>query len=105
MSIEISKDPWIPTSPDRKIITPRGDCVLTKVYELIDPTSGAWDEALVLDIFHTIDATGILQIPLSVNGFNDFLAWNGTREQVSFQYECLTTWSGSINSMDSLVEL
>jgi hypothetical protein len=37
MSIEISKYPWIPTSPDRKIITPRGDCVLTKVNELIDP--------------------------------------------------------------------
>jgi hypothetical protein len=78
-SIEILKDPWIPMSPDRKIITPRGDYVLTKVADLIDPVTGTWDEPLIRDIFHPIDVPRILQIPVSINGFNDFIAWHGTR--------------------------
>jgi hypothetical protein len=38
--IYIWKDPWIPNSPDGKIITPRGNIVLTKVADLIDPITG-----------------------------------------------------------------
>jgi hypothetical protein len=38
--IEIWRDPWIPSSPNRKIIAPRGDCILTRVSELIDPSTG-----------------------------------------------------------------
>jgi hypothetical protein len=36
-SINIWNDPWIPSSADRKIVTPRGTTVLTKVCELISP--------------------------------------------------------------------
>jgi hypothetical protein len=39
-SIHIWRDPWIPNSPNRKIISPRGNCILTKVAKLIDPISG-----------------------------------------------------------------
>jgi hypothetical protein len=46
-SINIYSDPWIPSSPDRRIITPRGEVVLTKVAELIDPITGRWDEELL----------------------------------------------------------
>jgi hypothetical protein len=47
MNINIWDDCWIPNSPSRKIITRRGNVVLTKVSELIDPVTGEWDEALI----------------------------------------------------------
>jgi hypothetical protein len=45
--INIYNDPWIPSSPDRRILTPRGDVVYTKVSDLIDPTTSSWDEDLL----------------------------------------------------------
>jgi hypothetical protein len=39
-SINIWRDPWVPSCPDRKIMTPRGATIVTKVSELIDPVSG-----------------------------------------------------------------
>jgi hypothetical protein len=53
-SIQIWKDPWIPASPDRKIVTPRGGCILTRVCELIDPITGQWDDELIQSNFHPI---------------------------------------------------
>jgi hypothetical protein len=81
-SIEIWKDPWIPGSPDRKVVTPRGACILNKVADLIDPITGTWDLQLITDIFHPIDVNRILQIPLNINAFEDFLAWHGTKSGV-----------------------
>jgi hypothetical protein len=78
-SINIWQDPWIPNSPNRKIITPRGACLLTKVSELIDPVSGGWDHDLIHQNLHPIDATRILQIPLHYDAFEDFISWHGTR--------------------------
>jgi hypothetical protein len=46
-SINIWNDPWIPTSPNRRVVTPRGFTLLTKVSQLLDPISGQWDEELV----------------------------------------------------------
>jgi hypothetical protein len=45
------------------------------VSELIDPYSRQWDEGLVRDLFNAVDANRILQIPLSPQGFDDFIAW------------------------------
>src|SRR4051812_6511283 len=42
--INIWHDPWIPSSWNRKVITPRGATMLDKVEELIDPHTGQWDE-------------------------------------------------------------
>jgi hypothetical protein len=81
-NIEIWKDPWIPSSPDRKIVSLRGDCILTRIAELIDPSTGTWDVEMVQSIFHPIDAQRILQIPLNPNGFHDFLASHHTRSGV-----------------------
>lgn len=50
-SIDIWSDQWIPTSHDRKVMTPRGLCLLQKVQDLIDPISGNWDEQLVRENF------------------------------------------------------
>jgi hypothetical protein len=77
-SINIYSDPWIPSSPDRRIITPRGEVVLTKVAELIDPITGSWDEELLRSLFCMVDVNRILQIPLNNQSFDDFIAWGLT---------------------------
>ncbi|XP_040255222.1 uncharacterized mitochondrial protein AtMg00310-like [Aegilops tauschii subsp. strangulata] len=68
-------DPWIPRAWSRKVVTPRGGNLLTRVSELIDPTTGRWDEELIRDMFWEEDATLILQIPLR-DGTEDFMAWH-----------------------------
>lgn len=39
-SIKIWEDPWIPRGITRRPITPKGDVMLSKVSELIDPNTG-----------------------------------------------------------------
>jgi hypothetical protein len=73
--INIWSDPWVPTSHDRRVTSARGNAIVTKVSDLIDPYSGQWDESLFRDIFNAIDAEQILQIPLNTHGFEDFIAW------------------------------
>jgi hypothetical protein len=75
--VDIWRDPWIPSRPNRKVMSPRGDCLLRKVDELIDPISGTWDQAILQDNFSPIDVSRILQIPLNVGVFEDFIAWHG----------------------------
>jgi hypothetical protein len=75
-NVNIYTDPWIPSSPNRKILTPRGQAVLTKVSELLDPISGSWDLDLLKTLFYDIDVNRILEIPLTNQGFDDFIAWN-----------------------------
>jgi hypothetical protein len=53
----------------------RGNAIVTKVSDLIDPYSGQWDESLLRNIFNAVDAKRILQIPLNTHGFEDFIAW------------------------------
>jgi hypothetical protein len=38
-NIDIWRDPWIPTSPNLRISSPRGNTIYTEVSELIDPTT------------------------------------------------------------------
>lgn len=47
--VNIWSDPWILRPWSRKVITPRGQNVLTPVSELICPATGSWDEQLVKD--------------------------------------------------------
>ena len=42
--INICKDAWIPNCANRRIVTPKGGHLLTKVGDLIDPVSNNWDE-------------------------------------------------------------
>jgi hypothetical protein len=97
-SIHIWRDPWIPTSPNRRIISPRGNCILTKVSELIDPYTGQWD--LLHNNFHQIDVNRIIQIPLVIDGFDDFLAWHGTRTgRFSVRSAYHTEWRHAFNGV------
>jgi hypothetical protein len=41
--INICQDSWIPSSPNRKILIPRGAAVYTKVSDLVDPVTKQWD--------------------------------------------------------------
>ena len=82
LKINIWDDCLFPSSTSRKIITVRGNCVLTTVNELIDPTTGDWDELLIRDIFWHIDTERILQIPLFQHYTDDFVAWHLTKSGV-----------------------
>jgi hypothetical protein len=63
-------------------MTPRGATIVTKVSELIDPISGQWDEELILSILNPVDAERILQIPLNLNAFEDFISWHATQSGI-----------------------
>jgi hypothetical protein len=77
-NIKIWPGPWIPSSPDRRIITLREGAVYTRVSELISPVTGQWDIQLLTDLFNEVDVGRILQIPLNSHGFDDFISWGLT---------------------------
>jgi hypothetical protein len=77
-SINIWTDPWIPSSHDRRVTTPRGGAVYTKVSDLISPVDGLWDVQLLGNLFNNVDIGRILQIPLNDHGFEDFISWSMT---------------------------
>jgi hypothetical protein len=49
---------------------------LSKVQDLIDPTTDKWDEVFIRDNFRLGDVERILQIPLPNFGQPDFVAWH-----------------------------
>jgi hypothetical protein len=69
----------VPAMASRKIDTLRGRVVLSIVNELIDRLTGTWDEAQLREIFNPLEVQHILQIPLSPNMEDDFVAWNCTK--------------------------
>jgi hypothetical protein len=73
-NIDIWRDPWIPTSPNLRILSPRGNTIYTKVSELIDLIIEQWDEDILRVLFSSVDVGRILQIPLNNRGFDDFVA-------------------------------
>lgn len=77
--IDIWNNCWIPSSVSRKVITVHGNQLLSKVSDLIDPSSGEWDEPLIRDNFWNIDAERILQIPLYQHHTEDYVAWHLTK--------------------------
>jgi hypothetical protein len=59
-NVHVWEDHWIPSSPNRRVCSRRGNIVLRKVNELIDPVTNKWDEDLIRSIFLQIDAERIL---------------------------------------------
>ena len=57
------EDPWRPRVSTRKPITPKGNNLMTKAAELVDPTTGTWDEELVRQTFWPQDAKDKLATP------------------------------------------
>ena len=74
-SINIWSDPWLPRLWSRLPITPRGQTVLTKVEELINPITEWWDEELIRDVFWPEDVEVILSTPVHIS-LEDTLAWH-----------------------------
>lgn len=72
--VNILLDPWVPNKVTRRP-TPRGQIVVTRVAELIDPVTGSWDDILIRDIFWPEDVQAILSIPIRPET-EDFLAWH-----------------------------
>jgi hypothetical protein len=77
--INIWLDPWIPNSPNKKVISRREGSNITKVCDLISPITGGWNEEMLSDLFNTVDKNRIMQIPLHQQGFDDFIAWGFTK--------------------------
>jgi hypothetical protein len=71
------------------VATRRGSSLLTRVEELIDPTTGNWDEITLLENFWPVDVNRILPIPLPNYGQSDFIAWHPSKTScfsVKFAY-------------------
>lgn len=75
----IWNDPWIPQSASKMILTVRGNNLLSRVSDLIDPGSGDWDEQLVRQTFWPVDTHRILAIPLPIYDMTNFVAWSPSR--------------------------
>jgi hypothetical protein len=73
--------------PSRKIDMVRGQVIFRKVSDLIDPISGEWDESLIRDISNPLEAHKLLEIPLSQNLEEDFVAWHKTKS-FTFSVRC-----------------
>ena len=65
--IRIWEDAWIPAGVTRRPRTPRGNIVISKVAELMDPIRGTWDSDLINDLFWEEDACNILAIPVHLD--------------------------------------
>lgn len=68
-------DMWLPRDDCRKPVTPRGQIVVQKVSELINPLTGNWDAELVRELFWPQDVNTILALPL-FEDFEDSWAWH-----------------------------
>jgi hypothetical protein len=79
--INIWEDNWIPGSQNLKVLTPRGNNIITTVDELINPIDSTWDVELVKSIFWNVDVNRILQIPITL-GREYFVAWHYNRNGI-----------------------
>jgi len=79
--IRIWEDAWIPAGVTHRLSTPRGNIVISKVAELIDPSRGTWDSELINDLFWEEDAVNILSIPMHMDK-EDIVAWHFVRKGV-----------------------
>jgi hypothetical protein len=105
-TINIWQDPWLPRPWSRRPITVRGQRVVNKVSELMDPAAGTWDEALVKDIFCAHDAQLILSIPIFEDTIDDW-AWHfdekglfSVKSAYHLQRQLLEVQLGQVESSD-----
>jgi hypothetical protein len=72
--IRVWRDNWIPRQTCLKVLSPRRNCRIRRVSELLDDQM-RWKEDLVRNTFQQIDADIILKIKPSRRQANDVLAW------------------------------
>jgi hypothetical protein len=73
--INIWLDHWIPNKITRCPSTPRGQILVNRVCDLINPITDTWDHDLVQNLFWEEDAKLILAIPLK-HDLDDFMVWH-----------------------------
>ena len=84
-------------------MTVRGNQLLSRVNDLIDPVTGEWDEQLIRDNFWHIDAKRILQIPLHHQVTEDYVAWHLTKTGIfSVRSAYYKEWEDTYNDSTSL---
>ena len=66
--INIWNDNWIPGSHNLKVLTPRGNIVISTVDELINPIDGRWDEELIKLLLGQLMYTGFSKFQSIVVG-------------------------------------
>jgi len=96
--INIWNDNWIPSSHNMKVLTPRGNILVSTVDKLINPINGRWDEELIRSLFWSVDVHRILQIPIAPVR-EDLIAWQFNRNglfSVKSAYHC--QWSHSFGN-------
>ena len=74
-TINIWSDPWLPRDESRKIRSVRGNQIITKVCELINPSSNNWDTQLLNQTFNAEEVKIIKTIPIQ-DGAIDNIAWH-----------------------------
>uniref|UniRef100_A0A8R7U3Z9 Reverse transcriptase domain-containing protein n=1 Tax=Triticum urartu TaxID=4572 RepID=A0A8R7U3Z9_TRIUA len=80
-NINIWADPWLPRGVSRRVTSQQGSHVITKVSDLIDPTSGTWDLHLIDQTFNKEDVEVIVQIPIR-EGAKDTPAWHFDKKDI-----------------------
>ncbi|KAA3462679.1 reverse transcriptase [Gossypium australe] len=76
-SISISRDVWVPSCVNSRLLTTANDSNLNKVVELIYSQSREWNREVISHTFAADEADRILRIPLAKIPHEDFLAWSG----------------------------
>ena len=74
-NIKIWADPWLPRDSSRQVRSRRGNQLLMKVSDLINPISLTWDTQLIQQTFNPEEASIISMIPIQ-EGAQDSLAWH-----------------------------
>jgi hypothetical protein len=74
-NIRIWRDPWLPSGDTRKPRSLRGRTPISRVADLLDPTTGDWDADIVRSLFQPEDVKSILAISIR-DGMVDHLAWH-----------------------------
>jgi hypothetical protein len=69
------------TGPDGRLL-PKGNNIITRVEELIDPNTGKWDVELVKQTFWPQDVNCILAIPTHAE-LEDIRAWHYDPKEIS----------------------
>jgi hypothetical protein len=75
--INICQDSWITSSPNRKILTPRGAALYIKVSDIVNPEK--WDIDILQALLSPVDVHRALQILLHNRGFEDLFASSFTK--------------------------
>jgi hypothetical protein len=79
--IDVWQDPWIPRGSTRRVQTPNEMDEHLLVFDLIDQSTGQWDEEVLRAIFVQEDVDDILQIPVR-HGMEDTVAWHFDKKGV-----------------------